>query len=97
MPRSCGYPSWTYAGRTVHFIRLQLEAPLQCSFTAVFEKLLPIRERLALPGVTARARITGGDATLDRIGAVDWKAKIFHAERVDHFWGRFETTFQGRG
>ena len=66
-------------------IRLQLEAPLQCSFVSVFEKLLPIRERLALPGVTARARITGGDATLERIGAVDWKAKIFHAEHVDRY------------
>ena len=65
--------------------RLQLEAPLQCSFVSVFEKLLPIRERLALPGVTARARITGGDATLERIGAVDWKAKIFHAEHVDRY------------
>ena len=88
---------WEDFWDALDFIRLQLEAPLQCSFTAVFEKLWPIRERLALPGVTARARITGGDATLDRIGAVDWKAKIFHAERVDHFWGRFETTFQGRG
>ena len=53
-----------------NFVRLQLEAPLQTSFAAVFEKLLPIRERLALPGATARTRITGGDATLDRIGAV---------------------------
>ena len=76
---------WEDFWDALDFIRLQLEAPLQCSFVSVFEKLLPIRERLALPGVTARARITGGDATLDRIGAVDWKAKVFHADRVDHY------------
>ena len=76
---------WEDFWDALDFIRLQLEAPLQCSFVSVFEKLLPIRERLALPGVTARARITGGDATLDRIGAVDWKAKVFHAEKVDQY------------
>ncbi|CAE7230388.1 GLT8D1, partial [Symbiodinium necroappetens] len=27
----------------------------------------------------------GGDATLERIGAVDWKAKVFHAERVEQY------------
>ena len=76
---------WEDFWDALDFIRLQLEAPLQCSFVSVFEKLLPIRERLALPGVTARARVTGGDATLDRIGAVDWKAKVFHADLVDHY------------
>ncbi|CAE7249929.1 unnamed protein product, partial [Symbiodinium necroappetens] len=76
---------WEDFWDALDFIRLQLEAPLQCSFVSVFEKLLPIRERLALPGVTARARITGGDATLERIGAVDWKAKVFHAEYVDRY------------
>ena len=76
---------WEDFWDALDFIRLQLQAPLQCSFVSVFEKLLPIRERLALPGVTARARITGGDATLERIGAVDWKAKVFHAEHVDRY------------
>ena len=66
-------------------MRLQLEAPLQTSFSAVFEKLLPVRERLALPGATTRARITGGDATLGRIVAVDWSAKVFHASTVGRF------------
>ena len=59
------------------FIRLQLEAPLQCSFVSVFEKLLPIRERLALPGVTARARITGGDATLNGLGPLTGRRRFF--------------------
>ena len=48
----------------------------------MFEKLLPIREKLALP---ARTRITGGDAALDRIGAVDWGAKVFHASTVGKY------------
>ena len=59
------------------FIRLQLERPVAASFNALFEKLLPIRELLALPGVAQRTRIVGGDATLARFGAVDWKAKRF--------------------
>ena len=54
---------WEDFWDALDFVGLQLEAP-QTSFSAVFEKLLPIRERLALPGATARTRITGGDATL---------------------------------
>ena len=54
-------------------------------------KLLPIRERLALPGAAARTWITGGDATLDRIGAVDWGAKVFHASTV----GKYREALRG--
>ena len=76
---------WEDFWDALDFVRLQLEAPLQTSFSAVFEKLLPVRERLALPGATTRARITGGDATLGRIVAVDWSAKVFHASTVGRF------------
>ena len=78
---------WEDFWDALDFVGLQLEAP-QTSFSAVFEKLLPIRERLALPGATARTRITGGDATLDRIGEVDWAAKIFHASTVGRYTRR---------
>ena len=80
---------WADFWDALDFIRLQLQAPLQSSFVAV--KLLPIRERLALPGATARTRITGGDATLDRIGAVDWGAKVFHASTV----GKYREALRG--
>ena len=76
---------WEDFWDALDFVRLQLEAPLQTSFSAVFEKLLPVRERLALPGATTRARITGGDATLGRIVAVDWSGKVFHASTVGRF------------
>ena len=36
---------------------------------------MPIRERLPLLEQLERPRITSGDATLSRIGAVDWKAE----------------------
>ena len=68
---------WEDFWDALDFVRLQLESPLATSFSATFEKLLPIRERLVR--VSARTRITGGDATLSRIGAVDWTAKVYHA------------------
>ena len=68
---------WEEFWDALDFIRLQLERPVAASFNASFEKLLPIRELLALPGVAQRTRIVGGDATLSRFGAVDWKAKRF--------------------
>ena len=80
---------WADFWDALDFIRLQLQAPLQSSFAAV--KLLPIRERLALPGAAARTWITGGDATLDRIGAVDWGAKVFHASTV----GKYREALRG--
>ena len=68
---------WGEFWDALDFIRLQLERPVAASFNASFEKLLPLRELLALPGVAQRTRIVGGDATLTRFGAVDWKAKRF--------------------
>ncbi|CAE7220056.1 LCP2 [Symbiodinium sp. CCMP2456] len=72
---------WEDFWDALDFVRLQLESPLTTSFSAAFEKLLPLRERLALPGVTARTRITGGDATLGRIGALR-KDRAFHASEA---------------
>ena len=68
---------WEEFWDALDFIRLQLERPVAASFNASFEKLLPIRGLLALPGVAQRTRIVGGDASLSRFGAVDWKAKRF--------------------
>ena len=65
---------WEEFWDALDFIRLQLERPVRSSFNASFEKLLPIRELLALPGMASRSRMAGGDATLGRFGAVDWKA-----------------------
>ena len=61
---------WEEFWDALDFIRLQLERPVRSSFNASFEKLLPIRELLALPGMAARSRMVGGDATLGRFGGV---------------------------
>ncbi|CAE7227233.1 unnamed protein product, partial [Symbiodinium sp. CCMP2456] len=76
---------WEDFWDALDFVRLQLESPLTTSFSSAFEKLLPLRERLALPGVTARTRVTGGDATVTRIGALDWKSKAFHASETGQY------------
>ena len=41
-------------------------------FTAGFRNMLTVAERLALPGERDRAIWTGGDSTLEVIGAADW-------------------------
>lgn len=38
------------------------------------------RELLAIPGRSERFRWIGGDATLEVIGALDWKSKAFMRE-----------------
>ena len=45
---------WTEFWDTLDFICLQLERPIATSFHAAFQKLLPIRELLALPGTADR-------------------------------------------
>lgn len=70
--------AWEEFWDALDWARLQMEQPWGSSFKAAFGKLLPLRERLALPGVTQRARFVGGDATLERLGAADWKAKVYH-------------------
>ena len=79
---------WEDFWRTLDFIRLQLERPLGTSFRASFEKLLPFRERLAMPG--ASFRVLGGDATLERFGGIDWKAKRFSVEDFSQYAERLK-------
>ena len=67
------------------WIRLQKEKPWRASFRVAFGKLLPIRERLALPGMARSTRFVGGDATLDRLGAADWKALKYHSEPCQRY------------
>ena len=76
---------WEEFWDALDFIRLQLERPVRSSFNASFEKLLPIRELLALPGMASRSRMVGGDATLGRFGAVDWKAQRFMVSETENF------------
>ncbi|CAE7221406.1 unnamed protein product [Symbiodinium sp. KB8] len=76
---------WEEFWGSLGFVRLQLEVLFQTNFGATFEKLLPVRERLAAPGQVGKSRITGGDATLSRIGAVDWTSKVLIAQEEPNF------------
>ena len=51
---------WEEFWDALDFIRLQLERPVRSSFNASFEKVLPIRELLALPGMIGKSRMVGG-------------------------------------
>lgn len=66
--------AWEEWDRTLELFRVMFDAPEAWSttFQAGFSQALTPRELMALPGVACRTRWTGGDATLDAIGAVDW-------------------------
>ncbi|CAL1131402.1 unnamed protein product [Cladocopium goreaui] len=70
--------AWAEFWDALDWVRLQMEKPWGTSFRAAFGKLLPLRERLALPGMAASARFVGGDATLTRLGSTDWKDRCYH-------------------
>ena len=80
--------AWTEFWDTLDFIR---ERPVASSFRAAFQKLLPIRELLALPGTTERTKVVGGDATPERLGAVDWDGRRFMVEDTSQFVEAFRS------
>ena len=49
----------------------------EARFLTGLQALLPPRERLALPGAFESLIWTGGDSTLDKIGCVDWEARVY--------------------
>ena len=57
--------------------RLMLQRDVSASSSTTLERMLPIRERLALPGVFNRTRFAGREAVMERIGAASCKAKEF--------------------
>ena len=81
---------WEEFWDALDWIRLQMEKPWGGSFRVAFGKLLPIRERLALPGMARSTRFVGGDATLDRLGAADWKALKYHSEPCQRYVAAIE-------
>ena len=81
---------WEEFWDALDWIRLQMEKPWGASFRVAFGKLLPIRERLALPGMARSTRFVGGDATLDRLGAADWKALKYHSEPCQRYVAAIE-------
>ena len=60
-------------------MRTLAEDPLRWSshFKSGFLSAIPPRERISMPGEWERVIWTGGDATLLRVAAVDWNAKVY--------------------
>ena len=59
-------------------------------FTHPLVEALTVRELLALPGGRERIIWASGDATLERVGAVDWSNKEAYALRVDQYQATLE-------
>ena len=71
--------AWREWEETLDFLRFLLEdtAAWQDTFTAGLAALLPPLEILAMPSWMGRGQWIGGDATLDKVGAIDWNTKEF--------------------
>ena len=72
--------SWHAWDETVELFRVWFETPSDGSFEGAFTDMLSARELLALPGQAGTLRWIGGDATLEVIGALDWKNRRYMRE-----------------
>ena len=66
--------AWDEWHQTLELFRVMFETPelWSATFQASFSNMLTPRERMALPSQRDKIRWTGGDATKEVIGAVDW-------------------------
>ena len=66
--------AWQEWEATLELFRLMFDDPeaWKTTFKASFQSMLSTRERMALPGGAKATRWTGGDATKQTVGAVDW-------------------------
>ena len=66
--------AWKDWDRTLELFRVMFSdsEAWQSTFTGAFAGMLSLPERLALLGQASRVRRIGGDATLDRLGSIDW-------------------------
>ena len=66
--------AWDEWHHTLEYMRALFGVPelWATTFHGSFGQMLTARERLALPGQAAKTRWTGGDATKEVIGAIDW-------------------------
>ena len=71
--------AWSDWYGTIEWMRVLFEMPIGAAFETCFEGLLTPRELLALPKMKGRWRWLGGDATLDRLGALEWCTRKYLA------------------
>jgi len=71
--------AWEEWDDTLELLRVMVEDPSQwqANFTSAFTSALTLRERLAAPGAEDRVRFVRSDATLQTIGAIDWKLREY--------------------
>jgi len=80
---------WKEAWEVFEMIRVLVEDPQIWSshFTSGLAAILNNRERLALPGMMDTLVWTGGDSTLQTLGAADWNAKVYGVIEVERVAG----------
>ena len=79
--------AWEALDEVLEVMRVWFEVPYEGNFKASFEGVLSTKELLAVPGMSQRLRWVGGDATLDVIGALDWKSKRYMREDAKEMIG----------
>jgi hypothetical protein len=69
-------------------VLVQREAFWEARFTDGLDNMLTLEERLVLPGAAAKAVWATGDATLDKVGAIDWTVRTAAEEPLGPIFGR---------
>ena len=69
-------------------VLVQREAFWEARFTDGLDNMLTLEERLALPGAAAKAVWVTGDATLVKVGAIDWTFRTAAEEPLGPIFGR---------
>ena len=65
------------------------------TFTQKSAGVLSTVERMSMPSEKEKMVWTGGDATKERVAAIDWNAKAFIAEDVDYYYDRLKDKMVG--
>ena len=65
------------------------------TFTQKSAGVLSTAERTSMPSEKEKMVWTGGDATKERVAAIDWNAKAFVAEDVDYYYDRLKDKMVG--
>ena len=83
---------WREWEEMIELVRILIARPelWDTQFCCGISAILSPAERLALPGARERVVWTGGDATPDRIGVVDWTLKVGAVVPVHAIWAALE-------
>ena len=83
--RCNGITIWASFWHVLRFIRqiTENDEDWKRMFTGQMSRLLPLHESLSGPQQTVPILRTSGDATMNRIGAINWRTREFFVENPD--------------